>query len=182
MKEIRLESSNYTLEYEEDKEWDFRIKHHGKDVTDEMKNNLVIDMMLTFLKYMPKKSALGPLYVEVNPDEITFVETPAATYEFKSKNELIKLPEPSGEVPYNPYTDVATLPDNTFFYVKNGGWNGFVTTENGIKVMYIGVGERFNGYDTARTLKDIPDMIAGRSKRTISSYEAIISNVKTIQD
>lgn len=39
--------------------------------------------------------------------------------------------------PYK-HTDIASLPDGTFFYVKNGNWQGFITTEDGKKVCYAG--------------------------------------------
>ena len=34
--------------------------------------------------------------------------------------------------------DISKLPDKTFFYVVNGGWTGYVTTENGNKVLLHG--------------------------------------------
>lgn len=34
--------------------------------------------------------------------------------------------------------DVSKLPDDTFFYVNNGCWQGYVTTEDGHKVCYVG--------------------------------------------
>lgn len=50
-------------------------------------------------------------------------------------------------------TDIVTLPDNTFFYVlnENGwqGWMGYVTTENGQKVMYTDVSLNFPTEDYA---------------------------------
>ena len=35
-------------------------------------------------------------------------------------------------------TDISKLPDGTFFYVNNGAWLGYVTTENNNKVCYAG--------------------------------------------
>lgn len=110
--------------------------------------------------------------------EVDDIITPKGQW-INFNGELVKVPDPSIEAP-DKYTDVATLPDNTFFYVKNGCWNGFVTSENGIKVMYIGVGDRFGNFDKAKTLADIPEMIKGRYKKAIISYNAIISDVKTI--
>ena len=42
----------------------------------------------------------------------------------------------------NCYTNISKLPDGTFFYVNNGCWQGYVTTENGIKVCYAGVSKK----------------------------------------
>ena len=76
-----------------------------------------------------------------------------------------------------PYVDISKLPDNTFFYVENGGWNGFVTTENGVKTLYTAV----NRYDKVKTLKDAKLAIEKYvRKMSINKYEACISNVKTI--
>ena len=47
--------------------------------------------------------------------------------------------EISSEVYDGKYTDVFKLPDGTYFYVENGHWFGFVTTENEGKVLYAGV-------------------------------------------
>lgn len=35
-------------------------------------------------------------------------------------------------------TDISKLPDGTFFYVNNGAWQGYITTENNTKVCYAG--------------------------------------------
>lgn len=42
----------------------------------------------------------------------------------------------------NSYVDISTLPDGTFFYVNNGCWQGYVTTENGVKVCYSGASKK----------------------------------------
>lgn len=46
-KVINLESSKYHIEYDTDKEWDFQIFRGNENITQEMKNNLVIDMFYT---------------------------------------------------------------------------------------------------------------------------------------
>jgi hypothetical protein len=40
------------------------------------------------------------------------------------------------------YTNISKLPDNTFFHVNNGYWQGFITTENGVKVCYAGASRK----------------------------------------
>ena len=40
------------------------------------------------------------------------------------------------------YTDISNLPDGTFFHVNNGCWNGYVTSEDGVKVCYAGVSKK----------------------------------------
>lgn len=36
------------------------------------------------------------------------------------------------------FTKIKDLEDGTFFYVNNGGWQGYVTTEDGKKICYAG--------------------------------------------
>lgn len=38
--------------------------------------------------------------------------------------------------------DIASLPDGTHFYVVNGGWHGYVTTEDDDKICYAGADVR----------------------------------------
>lgn len=43
---ITMESSNYTITYPEDKPWDYKVYRHDEDVTKQMANNLILDMVL----------------------------------------------------------------------------------------------------------------------------------------
>ena len=47
-----------------------------------------------------------------------------------------------GDIMSDCYTDISTLPDGTFFHVNNGCWNGYITTEDGVKVCYAGVSRK----------------------------------------
>ena len=46
------------------------------------------------------------------------------------------------KVQKNKYVNISKLPDGTFFYVNNGCWQGYVTTENGVKVCYAGASKK----------------------------------------
>lgn len=43
---VKMENSVYTIQYPEDKPWEYKILHHGKDVTKELGNNLILDIVL----------------------------------------------------------------------------------------------------------------------------------------
>ena len=51
-------------------------------------------------------------------------------------------------------TDIYYLPDDTFFYVRDGGWRGYVTTEGEDRVCYAGVnlGKPTENYVTRRII------------------------------
>ena len=39
-------------------------------------------------------------------------------------------------------TNIATLPDNIFFHVENGCWDGYVTSEGENRIVYTGVDKK----------------------------------------
>lgn len=45
IKEIKMESSKYTIEYDPAKQWDYRIKRYGEDVSDRLKSNVLNDIV-----------------------------------------------------------------------------------------------------------------------------------------
>ena len=46
------------------------------------------------------------------------------------------------KVQKNSCVNISKLPDGTFFYVNNGCWQGYITTENGVKVCYAGASKK----------------------------------------
>lgn len=45
IKELKMESSKYTIEYDPEKQWDYRIKRYGEDVSNKLKNNVLNDIV-----------------------------------------------------------------------------------------------------------------------------------------
>lgn len=45
IKELKMESSKYTIEYDPKKQWDYRIKRYGEDVSDKLKSNVLNDIV-----------------------------------------------------------------------------------------------------------------------------------------
>lgn len=46
MKEIKMEHSNYTIKYDPTKPWSYRVNRHDEDVTDEIRSNVLDDLIL----------------------------------------------------------------------------------------------------------------------------------------
>ena len=66
--------------------------------------------------------------------------------------------------------DLNTLPDNTLFYVENGGWWGFIQhNEDGSKRLYTGVN------------KDNPTKEYTHAIMIKTTYDAAISHVSTLE-
>ena len=45
IKEIKMESSKYTIEYDPEKQWDYRIKRYDEDVSNKLKSNVLNDIV-----------------------------------------------------------------------------------------------------------------------------------------
>lgn len=45
IKELKMESSKYTIEYNPEKQWDYRIKRYDEDVSDKLKSNVLNDIV-----------------------------------------------------------------------------------------------------------------------------------------
>lgn len=44
-KEIKIAASEYTIEYDPTKQWDYRIKRYGEDVSSKLKTNVMDDLV-----------------------------------------------------------------------------------------------------------------------------------------
>ncbi len=49
MKEIKMKDSKYTIEYDPAKQWDYRIKRYGEDVSDKIKRTNVMNDLVFYL-------------------------------------------------------------------------------------------------------------------------------------
>lgn len=49
MKEIKMKDSKYTIEYDPAKQWDYRIKRYGEDVSDKVKRTNVMNDLVFYL-------------------------------------------------------------------------------------------------------------------------------------
>lgn len=45
IKELKMESSKYTIEYDPEKQWNYRIKRYDEDVSDKLKSNVLNDIV-----------------------------------------------------------------------------------------------------------------------------------------
>lgn len=48
-KEIKMRDSKYTIEYDPAKQWDYRIKRYGEDVSDKVKRTNVMNDLVFYL-------------------------------------------------------------------------------------------------------------------------------------
>lgn len=56
-KEIKIAASEYTIEYDLTKQWDYRIKRYGEDVSNKLKTN-VMDDLVFYLIYNIEKGVV----------------------------------------------------------------------------------------------------------------------------
>ena len=49
-KTYNIPHSNYHIEYDTDKEWDYKIFRHNEDVTHDLKYNIISDMFYDILR------------------------------------------------------------------------------------------------------------------------------------
>lgn len=91
MRKIQLtKDGDYSIHYDREKEWDFRIFRKGEDVTKELKNNLVIEMFYCLLERTSESNEC----LFINPENTRYITTPNGDYQFID-GELVKLPAPS---------------------------------------------------------------------------------------
>lgn len=63
IKEIKMESSKYTIEYDSEKQWDYRIKRYGEDVSDKLKSNVLNDTVFYLTENIEKGVVLEGITV-----------------------------------------------------------------------------------------------------------------------
>lgn len=49
IKEIKMRDSKYTIEYDPAKQWDYRIKRCGEDISDKLKRTNVMNDLIFYL-------------------------------------------------------------------------------------------------------------------------------------
>lgn len=62
-KEIKMESSKYTIEYDPTRQWDYRIKKYGEDVSNKLKTNVMNDLVFYLTENIEKGVALEGITV-----------------------------------------------------------------------------------------------------------------------
>lgn len=55
---LEIESSKYSIEYEEGKEWIYSVKRYGVDTGSDLKTNIVFDMFQMILNLQAKNEKL----------------------------------------------------------------------------------------------------------------------------
>lgn len=66
IKEIRMASSKYTIEYDPEKQWDYHIKRYGEDVSGKLRNNVLNDIVFYLTENIEKGVALEGITVTEN--------------------------------------------------------------------------------------------------------------------
>ena len=64
MKTIQIESSKYTIQYDKDKPWDFKIFQNDEDVTRELKTNAMSDIIYWLIENLEDNKELKGLTVK----------------------------------------------------------------------------------------------------------------------
>lgn len=62
-KEIRMADSKYTIEYDPTRQWDYRIKRYGEDVSNKLKTNAMNDLVFCLTENIEKGVALEGITV-----------------------------------------------------------------------------------------------------------------------
>lgn len=62
-KEIKMKDSKYTIEYDPTKQWDYRIKKYGEDISNKLKTNVMNDLVFHLTENIEKGIALEGIAV-----------------------------------------------------------------------------------------------------------------------
>lgn len=62
-KEIKMTGSKYTIEYDPTRQWDYRIKRYGEDVSNKLKTNVMNDLVFYLTENIEKGVALEGITV-----------------------------------------------------------------------------------------------------------------------
>lgn len=62
-KEIKMKDSKYTIEYDPTKQWDYRIKKYGEDISNKLKTNVMNDLVFYLTENIEKGIALEGIAV-----------------------------------------------------------------------------------------------------------------------
>ena len=57
-KTLKITDNKYSIEYEENKEWDYNVKRCGQPTNIDMRNNLVFDMFQMILELQAENEKL----------------------------------------------------------------------------------------------------------------------------
>ena len=62
-KEIKIADSKYTIEYDPTRQWDYRIKRYGEDISNKLKTNVMNDLVFHLTENIEKGIALEGIAV-----------------------------------------------------------------------------------------------------------------------
>lgn len=62
-KEIKMRDSKYTIEYDPAKQWNYRIKRYGEDISDKVRTNVMTDLIFYLTENIEKGVALEGITV-----------------------------------------------------------------------------------------------------------------------
>ncbi len=63
IKEIKMRDSKYTIEYVPEKQWDYRIKRYGEDISNKVRTNVMTDLIFYLTENIEKGVALEGITV-----------------------------------------------------------------------------------------------------------------------
>lgn len=63
IKEIKMRDSKYTIEYSPAKQWDYRIKRYGEDISNKVRTNVMTDLIFYLTENIEKGVALEGITV-----------------------------------------------------------------------------------------------------------------------
>lgn len=62
-KEIKMRDSKYTIEYDPAKQWDYRIKRYGEDISNKVRTNVMTDLIFYLTENIEKGVVLEGITV-----------------------------------------------------------------------------------------------------------------------
>lgn len=62
-KEIKMTGSKYTIEYDPARQWDYRIKRYGEDISNKVRTNVMNDLVFYLTENIEKGVVLEDITV-----------------------------------------------------------------------------------------------------------------------
>lgn len=152
---LKIDNSKYSIEYEEGREWDYSVKRCNEDVSQDLKLNIVSDMFYMILAQNEKLETVKQGMERMMQEGISAGTIQDEYFKRGVMTVLCMMNEymnndthPDSLTTQKWYdkalnksaeTNLAELPDGTYFYVENGAWYGYADSDsNGNKVIYCG--------------------------------------------
>lgn len=86
---LKINSSKYSIEYEENKEWDYCVKRCGEDAGSDLKTNLVFDMFQMILELQKENKKLKNKIINTKHTNVLFSEDGKCLMRYTSDNDTV---------------------------------------------------------------------------------------------